>query len=131
MTFDEFSLVESNKAGAEAREHELLPGLDNFTFVLLVARLYNSGKIDRREIESCIQKYGEQSTIMGLLRVVMHIYAYYMPLTIEDKQWISNKLRMPLKRIEVQRLKGSDSAKRVSFLPENDDEKSTSPLSAQ
>jgi hypothetical protein len=28
-----------------------------------------------------------------------------MPLEIEDKQWISQKLRMPLRKIETQRLK--------------------------
>jgi hypothetical protein len=81
----------------------------NFTFVLIVARLYQSGKIDRKEIDECVVKFGEHSAIMALLRVVMHIYAYYMPLTIEDKQWISDKLRMPLRKIELQRLKGGNS----------------------
>jgi hypothetical protein len=80
----------------------------NFTLVMLVARLYHTGKIDRDEIETCVEKYGEHSSLMALLRVVMHIYAYYMPLSIEDKQWISNKLQMPLKRIELQRMKAGD-----------------------
>jgi hypothetical protein len=73
--------------------------------VKVVARLYNSGRIDRNEIENVVQVYGEHSSIMALLRVVIHMYAYYMPLTIEDKQWVSHKLRMPLRRIEVQRMK--------------------------
>ncbi len=84
----------------------------NFTLVKLVAELYNSGKINRHAIESCIQKYGTHSALISFLRVVIHMYAYYMPLTIEDKQWASNKLRIPMTRLEVQHLKyiasGSD-----------------------
>jgi hypothetical protein len=81
----------------------------NFTLVKVVARLYNSGRIDRNEIENVVQTYGEHSSIMAVLRVVIHMYAYYMPLTIEDKQWVSQKLRMPLRRIEVQRMKAVTS----------------------
>ncbi|MCA1512668.1 toll/interleukin-1 receptor domain-containing protein [Bradyrhizobium sp. NBAIM01] len=81
----------------------------NFTLVMLVAHLYSSGKINRKEIENAIQIYGEHSSIIALLRVVIHMYAYYMPLTIEDKQWVSQKLRMPLKKIEVQRMKAITS----------------------
>lgn len=84
----------------------------NFTFVRTVARLYHSGRIDRKEIEDIVEKYGESSAIMSLMRVVIHMYAYYMPLTIEDKQWVSQKLRMPIRRIEVQRLKAITSATR-------------------
>jgi hypothetical protein len=69
-----------------------------------VANLYNSGGIDRNEIDAVIQKYGENSSIVALLRVVIHMYAYYMPLDIEDKRWVSQKLRMPLRKIEMQRL---------------------------
>jgi hypothetical protein len=81
----------------------------NFTLVKVVARLYNSGRIDRNEIDNIVQVYGEHSAVMALLRVVIHMYAYYMPLTIEDKQWVSQKLRMPLRRIEVQRMKAVTS----------------------
>jgi hypothetical protein len=44
----------------------------NFTFVGTVARLYNSGRIDKREIDEVIQKYGENSAIPNLLRFVIH-----------------------------------------------------------
>lgn len=84
----------------------------NFTFVRTVARLYNSGRINRREIDDIVQKYGDNSAIMYLLRVVIHIYAYYMPLDIEDKQWVSQKLRMPICKIEAQRLKAITSRPR-------------------
>lgn len=77
----------------------------NFTLVKLVAQLYNTGKIDRKEIEGCIQKFGQHSAMLSILRVVIHMYAYYMPISIEDKQWVSTKLRMPLRKIEVQRMK--------------------------
>lgn len=77
----------------------------NFTFVRTVARLYSSGRIDRKEIDGIVQKYGESSAVMQLLRVVVHMYAYYMPLEIEDKQWVSQRLRMPIRKIEIQRLK--------------------------
>jgi hypothetical protein len=84
----------------------------NFTLVKTVAQLYNSGRIDRRVIDDILQRYGENSALVGLLRAVVHMYAYYMPLAIEDKQWVSNKLRMPLRKIEVQRLKAITAAKR-------------------
>src|SRR5215204_1051963 len=88
----------------------------NFTFVKIVANLYNSGGIDRNEIDAVIQKYDENSSIVALLRVVIHMYAYYMPLDIEDKQWVSQKLRMPLRKIEMQRLKAitADSKHRAT-----------------
>jgi hypothetical protein len=87
--------------GADAKtENGHLPF--NFTLVKTVARLYNSGRIDRKEIDDIVQKYGDSSAIMGLLRVVIHMYAYYMPLDIEDKQWVSQKLRMPIRKIELQ-----------------------------
>jgi len=81
-----------------------------------VANLYNSAGIDRNEIDAVIQKYGENSSIVALLRVVIHMYAYYMPLDIEDKQWVSQKLRMPLRKIEMQRLKAitADSKHRAT-----------------
>jgi hypothetical protein len=87
--------------GADAKtENGHLPF--KFTLVKTVARLYNSGRIDRKEIDDIVQKYGDSSAIMGLLRVVIHMYAYYMPLDIEDKQWVSQKLRMPIRKIELQ-----------------------------
>ncbi|WP_345820591.1 hypothetical protein ABC766_00605 [Methylobacterium fujisawaense] len=79
----------------------------NFSLVLVIARLYHTGKIDKDYVEDCLKRYGDDSAIMSLLRVVMHIYAYYFPLEIEDKQWIATKLNMSLKRIEVQKLKSS------------------------
>ncbi|MCJ2069241.1 toll/interleukin-1 receptor domain-containing protein [Methylobacterium sp. J-030] len=83
----------------------------NFSFVLLVARLYHTGKIDKDYVEDCLRRYGDESSIMALLRVVMHIYAYYFPLEIEDKQWIAGKLKMSLKKIEVQKMKSSGLAR--------------------
>jgi hypothetical protein len=92
----------------------------NFTFVKVVARLYKSRRIDKKEIDDIVKRYGENSSLMSLLRVVFHIYAYYMPFAIEDKQWVSQKLRMSITKIEVQRLKaitvrnrGRDAAKQA------------------
>lgn len=75
----------------------------NFTSVLLIARLYNSGKIDKEAIEDAIAKYGENSSILAILRVTFHIYSYYMPMSIQDKQWVSQRLGLPLTQIEMQR----------------------------
>ena len=57
----------------------------NFTAVLLIAKLYESRKIDRASISEVVERYGEHSSIMNILRVVFHIYTYYMPISIEDK----------------------------------------------
>jgi len=107
----EHSIRALDKLAAEYENEDIkTPGGNvpfNFTFVRVVAQLNNSGNINRDDIENCIQKYGSHSSILTLLRVVIHMYAYYMPLSIEDKQWVSNKLRMPLKKIEVQRLKAT------------------------
>jgi hypothetical protein len=77
----------------------------NFSVVLLTAQLYHSGNIDKATIESVIKKYGENSAIVALLRFVIYIYSYYMPLSIEDKQWVSSKLQIPLKKMELLHLK--------------------------
>lgn len=86
----------------------------NFTFVRTVAHLYNSGRINRKEIDGIVQKYGESSALVQLLRVVVHMYAYYMPLEIEDKQWVSQRLKMPIRKIEVQRLKSLTTSARTT-----------------
>jgi hypothetical protein len=96
-------LVEKYENGDERTIQGNVPF--NFTFVKVVARLYNSGRIDKKEIDDIVERYGENSSLMSLLRVVFHIYAYYMPFPIEDKQWLSQKLHMPIRKIEVQNLK--------------------------
>lgn len=93
----------------------------NFTSVAVIARLYSTGKISRSEIERCIEKYGDESGLMGLLRVAIHIYTYYMPLEIEDKQWLAAKLGMPVRNMEIQRFKtskmGRDIISKTRLLP--------------
>ncbi|WP_274426177.1 TIR domain-containing protein [Chelativorans sp. YIM 93263] len=95
----------------EASDDHYLPF--NFTSVLIIARFYHQGRVNRRDIESCIKNYGSDSAIMQLLRVAFHIYSYYMPLAIEDKQWISTKLNMPLKQIEAQRYRSSTLGREI------------------
>ncbi|SDN96242.1 TIR domain-containing protein [Ensifer sp. YR511] len=79
----------------------------NFTSVLLIARLYNKGRLNKEEVEEVIHKYGEHSSLVAILRVTLHIYSYYMPMTIQDKQWISKTLNLPLKAIEMQRVRAT------------------------
>nr|WP_137830559.1 toll/interleukin-1 receptor domain-containing protein [Methylobacterium sp. L1A1] len=83
----------------------------NYSLVLLVARLYHTGRIDKEYVEDCAKRYGEESSIMAILRVVMHIYAYYFPLEIEDKQWLAEKLKMSMKKLELQKLKSTGYAR--------------------
>jgi TIR domain len=71
----------------------------NFTSVLIVSKLYHSGSINRDEVEDCIKKYGVDSALVALFRAAVNIYSHYMPITIEDKQWISGKLNISLKKI--------------------------------
>lgn len=80
----------------------------NFTAVHIISRLYNTGKLDKKLIDETIEKYGEHSGIMSILRVVFQIYTYYMPIEIEEKQWLSERLKLSLKKIEVQRMKAID-----------------------
>lgn len=96
-------LAEKHESEATSTSEGNIPF--NFTFVKVVARLYNSGRVDKAEIESILQRYGESSSLIPLLRVVFHMYAYYMPFGIEDKQWLSNKLHMPVRKMEMQHLK--------------------------
>jgi len=77
----------------------------NFSIVHLAAKLYHSGKIDKLEIEKALKKYGENSSIFAILKVVIYIYSYYMPIDIEEKQWLSSKLGIPLRKMEVLHLK--------------------------
>jgi len=78
----------------------------NFTSVLLIARLYRSGKIDRASLEESIRKYGSDSSLFALYRTTIHIYSYYMPMTVIEKQWISSKLGIPIRTLERQGLRG-------------------------
>jgi len=103
-------LVDAYESSSSKADGQNLPF--NFTFVRAVARLYNTGRINRHEIDEILQRYGESSSIIHLLRVVVHMYAYYMPLSIEDKQWVSEKLNMPIGRIEMQRLRAINSKAR-------------------
>jgi hypothetical protein len=86
----------------------------NFSSVLTIAQLYKRGSVDRREIEDAIEKYGENSAFVSLLRVVFHIYSYYMPMSIEDKQWVATKLRMSLQYLEAQRRKAISSGRQAN-----------------
>lgn len=75
----------------------------NFSSVLLIASLYRDGRLDKELFSKTLEKYGDKSAIIPLIRVAVHFYSYYMPLSIGDKQWLATKLRMPLRRIEAQR----------------------------
>jgi hypothetical protein len=77
----------------------------NFSSVLIIAKLYNTGVLDKPAIENILRKYGNNSSLRYLIRVAVHIYSYYMPLSIQDKQWIVDNLKIPMKRIEIQKLK--------------------------
>jgi len=77
----------------------------NFTTVLIIASLYKNQSLERSLIEGAINKYGDQSAIIAFLRVAVHFYSYYMPLSIQDKQWLGQKLNMQVRRIEAQRQK--------------------------
>jgi hypothetical protein len=85
----------------------------NYTSVLVIAKLYHTGKISRSDIEECIRKYGDKSAVMHLFRVAIHIYTYYMPLEIEEKQWLSAKLSIPVQHMEAQRFRASDIGRKI------------------
>ena len=76
----------------------------NFTFVKAVAHLYKSRRIDKNEIDDILKKYGETSSahlsFFASCSICMRITC-----PLSDKQWLSQKLRMPIKKIEVQHLK--------------------------
>lgn len=83
----------------------------NFTSVLLIAKLYNTGSIDRNALSDAIDKYGRDSSLFAVIRAAIHIYSYYMPMSIKDKQWISQQLGIPLRAIEMQSLKSKNVKK--------------------
>lgn len=85
----------------------------NFSCVLVIARLYNSGRLNRADIDAVIKKYGKDSAFIAILRATFHIYSYYMPLDIQEKQWIANRLGVPLKRVEIQKFKASEVGSKV------------------
>lgn len=77
----------------------------NFTSVLLISRLYSSGAIDKEGIEAALKKYGADSSLFAVFRATIHIYSYYMPMSVQDKQWLSTKLGIPIRALEMQKLK--------------------------
>lgn len=99
-------LTDKNESGTIKTKEGNIPY--NFTVVHIISKLYNTGKLDKDLINSAIETYGDHSGIMSILRVVFQIYAYYMPIEIEEKQWLSDKLKLSLKKIETQRMKAID-----------------------
>jgi len=89
----------------------------NFTSVFIIASLYSTGTLDRDMFEAAIEKYGDKSALLSILRVAVHFYSYYMPLSIQDKQWLGNKLGMPLQKLEVQRRKAVFASSGLLALP--------------
>jgi hypothetical protein len=81
----------------------------NFTSVLLIARLYESGKIDKAGIEAAISKYGSESSIFAIIRVTIFMYSYYMPMSIKDKQWVAVRLGIPVRAIEMQKVRAENA----------------------
>jgi len=81
----------------------------NFTSVLLIARLYESGQVDKPRIEAAIEKYGKDSALFSVVRATLFIYSYYMPMTISDKQWIESRLGLPVRAVEMQKLRAARS----------------------
>jgi hypothetical protein len=79
----------------------------NFLSVLMVARLYHTGTIDQKAVEEALDKLGVDSAFFSIYRAIIHIYSYYMPLAIQDKQWLSTKLGIPLRAFEMQSLRAS------------------------
>jgi hypothetical protein len=92
----------------------------NYTSVLLIASLYRNGSLDKELFEKAIEKYGEKSSLISILRVAIHFYSYYMPLDIREKQWLSTKLSMPLERIEVQQRKAIAARKALPTIPKQE-----------
>ncbi|MCX5512231.1 hypothetical protein C3941_09180 [Kaistia algarum] len=103
----------------ESRLHRDLPF--NYTSVLIIARLYHTGKISRTDIEDCLERYGPHSAVLQLLKVAIHIYTYYMPLETEEKQWLAAKLSLPVQKLEAQRFRrsaiGRDIIRKTRILP--------------
>ncbi|MEI9430933.1 TIR domain-containing protein [Mesorhizobium sp. Cs1299R1N3] len=104
-------LVEKFESEANADEEGNIPF--NFSSVLVIARLYATGRMNKSDLDDVIKKYGKTSAFLGILRATFNIYSMYMPLDIQDKQWISNKLGIPLRRVELQKFKATDVGGRL------------------
>ena len=103
MLFGQYSCRKLEKHEGSASDEGHVPF--NFTSVLLISRLYSRGTIDREGIEGALKKYGRESSLFAVLRATIHIYSYYMPMSVQDKQWLSSKLGVPIKALEMQKLK--------------------------
>ena len=78
----------------------------NYSSVYVVAKLNDEGRLDRKAIEDCIKFYGKDSALFAILRTVVHMYSFYLPMSIEDKQWVAQRLGMSVSGIETQQLLG-------------------------
>ncbi len=81
----------------------------NFTSVLIISRLYRNGKVDKASISEALRKYGDNSSLFAVIRATLHIYSYYMPMSIMDKQWVSKNLKIPLRSIEMQKVRAGST----------------------
>jgi hypothetical protein len=114
-------------------KHEAFPDDDghypyNFLSVLLISKLYATQAVDRAGIDSAIEKLGKESGLFAVLRATFHIYSYYMPMSIQDKQWLSQKLRIPIRAFEMQKLRANrnkdlDRQSLLEFRPDAESDK--------
>lgn len=74
----------------------------NYTSVYLIAKFYCEEDFDKKEVQEKLKIYGENSGIWSILRAVINLYSYYLPLDIGKKQWLSTTFHMKLQRLQLQ-----------------------------
>lgn len=85
------SLEGLNTILKEKGQHSLVTSM-----VAHVARLYKDVKLNREEITSIIDEYGEKSAVADYLRYVYFLYSRFMPIDDRDQQWLNKKLKVKL-----------------------------------
>lgn len=77
----------------------------NYLMAYGVSSLWNSGKIDREFYDDVLEKHGDIGFVRDVLSFSIFIFSKYMPISVQDRQWLSTKLHMKLQSFRVRQRK--------------------------
>lgn len=71
----------------------------NFLSALGVAKLWQEGRVDTDFFDRKMAQYGDHTALADVYRFAFFVYSRYMPVDYAERQWLNDKLRIPLKGI--------------------------------
>ena len=77
----------------------------NYLMAYGISSLWQSGKINREFYDTVLEKHGDIGFVRDVLSFSIFVFSRYMPISVKDRQWLSNKLRMKLQSFRYRQRK--------------------------